>query len=59
MDNLTDNVDQSIHEAPNCKEYEIKFVSSRSGYTSPDFKHKKTYFASREAIERYIDAANP
>lgn len=60
MDNLADEtINESIHEAPNCKEYEIKFMSSRSGYTSPTFKYKKTYFATREALIRYIDSKNP
>ena len=34
-------------------------MSSRSGYTSPTFKYKKTYFATREALIRYIDSKNP
>jgi len=60
MDNLANSEENgNMHEAPNCKEYEIKFVSSKSGYTSPDFKHKQTYFVSRDAIVRYIDSRNP
>jgi len=60
MDNISEStIDESIHKAPNCKEYEIKFMSSRSGYTSPTFKHKKTYFATREGLIRYIDSKNP
>jgi hypothetical protein len=60
MDNLANaEADESTHKAPNCKEYAIKFVSSRSGYTSPNFKRKKTYFSSREALIRFIDANNP
>lgn len=57
MDNLN-NEEDMLHKAPNCKEYNINFESQRSGYTSTNFK-KKIYFASREALIRYIDSKNP
>ena len=58
MDNLVETIDESDHEAPNCKTYEIKYDSKKNGYTSKNLK-KKIYFATREALTRYIDAANP
>jgi len=57
MDNLVD-VDESNHEAPNCKEYEINYDENKNGYTSKNLK-KKTYFATRGALTRYIDSKNP
>jgi hypothetical protein len=58
MDNQDADIDESNHEAPNCKEYEIEYSESREGYTSPNLR-VRTYFAAREALIRYIDINNP
>jgi hypothetical protein len=58
MDNIGNNVDTADHKAPNCKIYTVNFDSQKSGYTSTNFK-KKVYFASRDALIRYIDVRNP
>jgi len=61
MQDLADQeIDQGdeTHIAPNCKEYSISYSKNKGAYTSNDFK-KTQYFASREAIARFIDAQNP
>lgn len=57
-DNIQQNIDESEHKAPNCKAYAIKYDDKKLGYTSKNLK-KKVYFASREALTRYIDTYNP
>ncbi len=46
------------HIAPNCKQYTVAFDTTRSAYSSPNFK-VVTYFANRDALTRYIDSKNP
>lgn len=58
MDNQWENIEEGEHEAPNCKLYDIEYSDSKEWYTSPDLK-KRTYFASRDALTRYIDINNP
>ena len=57
IDNIDQSVDVSDHEAPNCKIYQIEYSDSKQGYTSTNLK-KKIYFASRDALTRYIDSKN-
>lgn len=52
------DIDTSDHEAPNCKVYTIQYDEDKYGYTSSNLR-KKTYFATREALIRYIDTYNP
>ena len=54
----TSNIDESNHEAPNCKVYKIAYSSNKDAYTSTTLR-KRTYFASREALIEYIDSKNP
>lgn len=57
IDNIGQSIDESDHEAPNCKIYQVAYDGSKQGYTSPNFK-KKIYFAARGALTRYIDSKN-
>lgn len=58
MNNVSESLDESNHTAPNCKVYSVTYNSQKSWYTSTDFR-KKVYFASRDALTRYIDSKNP
>jgi hypothetical protein len=51
-------VDTEPHTAPNCKTYTISYSTGKLAYTSPALKIA-TYFATRDALTRFIDSKNP
>jgi len=57
-DQNINNEETSTHTAPNCKEYPITVNTDKWWYTSTKFK-KIQYFATREALIRFIDSKNP
>lgn len=50
--------DNGLHTAPNCKEYEIVYDNDLESYYSSTMR-TKAYYATREALIRYIDSMNP
>ena len=51
-------IDTTNHIAPNCKTYTVSYSTGKVAYTSPSFK-VETYFATRDALMRFIDSKNP
>ena len=51
-------IDTQAHIAPNCKTYAIAYSTGKLAYSSPSLKNV-TYFATRDALTRFIDSKNP
>jgi hypothetical protein len=51
-------IDTQAHTAPNCKSYIVSYSTGKLAYTSPSLKNS-IYFATRDALIRFIDSKNP